>query len=110
MTLLHNEQEALRTRAAALVLREKEYQQREKDLAQKQKHRRLLRLEMMNIIESFPFLLLVFFLALFLGAITLGVAASLIAGINLPDGVGCTQQNFMCQKFRFKQPKVDYTK
>ena len=97
MTLLHNEQEALRTRAAALVLREKEYQQREKDLAQKQKHRRLLRLELMNIIESFPFLLLVFFLALFLGA---------IAGINLPDGVGCTQQNFMCQQFRFKQPKV----
>ncbi len=46
MTLLHNEQEALRTRAAALVLREKEYQQREKDLAQKQKHRRLLRLEL----------------------------------------------------------------
>ena len=101
MTLLHNEQEALRTRAAALVLREKEYQQREKDLAQKQKHRRLLRLELMNIIESFPFLLLVFFLALFLGA---------IAGINLPDGVGCSQQNFMCQNFRFKQPKVDYTK
>ena len=101
MTLLHNEQEALKTRAAALVLREKEYQQREKDLAQKQKHRRLLRLELMNIIESFPFLLLVFFLALFLGA---------IAGINLPDGVGCSQQNFMCQKFRFKQPKVDYTK
>ena len=99
MTLLHNEQEALRTRAAALVLREKEHQQREKDLAQKQKHRRLLRLEMMNIIESFPFLLLVFFLASFLGA---------IAGINLPDGVGCSQQNFMCQNFRFKQPKVDY--
>ena len=50
MTLLHNEQEALKTRAAALVLREKEYQQREKDLAQKQKHRRLLRLELMDII------------------------------------------------------------
>ncbi len=50
MGLLATEQEALKTRAAALVLREKERQQRAKDLAQKQKHRRLLRLEMMNIL------------------------------------------------------------
>ena len=39
--------------------------------------------------------------ALFLGT---------VAGINLADGVGCSQQNFMCQNFRFKQPKVDYQK
>ncbi len=101
MGLLHGEQEALKTRAAALILRQKEYEQREKDLAQKQKHRRLLRLELMNIIESFPFLLVVFFLALGLGA---------IAGINVPDGVACSEQNGLCQKFRFKQPKVDYQK
>ena len=48
--------------------------------------------------ESFFFLIFILFLVLFLGA---------IAGINLPDGVGCSQQNFLCQKFRFKQPKVD---
>ena len=101
MGLLATEQEALKTRAAALVLREKEYQQREKDLAQKQKHRRLLRLELMNIIESFPFLLLVFVVALFLGA---------YAGINIPDGVACSETNALCQNFRFKQPKVDYQK
>ncbi|MDJ0637070.1 MAG: hypothetical protein QNJ34_28095 [Xenococcaceae cyanobacterium MO_188.B29] len=101
MGLLATEQEALKTRAAALVLREKEYQQREKDLAQKQKQRRLLRLELMNIIESFPFLLLVFVVALFLGA---------YAGINIPDGVGCSPQNTLCQRFRFKLPKVDYQK
>ena len=82
MGLLATEQEALRTKAAALVLRDKERQQREKDLAQKQKHRRLLRLEMMNILESFPFLLLVFVLALMIGTVT---------GINIPDGVGCDQ-------------------
>ncbi len=49
--------------------------------------------------ESVHFLLFILFLVLFLGV---------IAGINLPDGVGCSQQNFMCQNFRFKQPKVDY--
>ncbi len=99
MGLLATEQEALKTRAAALVLREKERQQRAKDLAQKQKHRRLLRLEMMNILESFPFLLLVFFLALMIGTVT---------GINIPDGVGCDPQNSLCQRFRFRQPKVSF--
>ncbi|MDJ0574370.1 MAG: hypothetical protein QNJ65_04295 [Xenococcaceae cyanobacterium MO_234.B1] len=99
MGLLATEQEALKTRAAALVLREKERQQRAKDLAQKQKHRRLLRLEMMNILESFPFLLLVFVLALMLGT---------VMGINIPDGVGCDPQNAMCQRFRFRQPKVSF--
>ncbi len=99
MGLLATEQEALKTRAAALVLREKERQQRAKDLAQKQKHRRLLRLEMMNILESFPFLVLVFFLALMIGTVT---------GINIPDGVGCSPQNSLCQRFRFRQPKVSF--
>ncbi len=51
--------------------------------------------------ESVHFLLFILFLVLFLGA---------YAGINLPDGVGCSQQNTLCQKFRFKQPKVDYQK
>ncbi|MDJ0575417.1 MAG: hypothetical protein QNJ65_09670 [Xenococcaceae cyanobacterium MO_234.B1] len=99
MGLLATEQEALRTKAAALVLRDKERQQRAKDLAQKQKHRRLLRLEMMNILESFPFLVLVFVLALMLGTVT---------GINIPDGVGCSPQNSLCQRFRFRQPKVSF--
>lgn len=101
MGLLAQEQEALRTRAAALLLREKEREEREKDLEQKQRHRRLLLLEMSNILGSFPFLFLVFVLALFLGSIW---------GINIPDGAGCFEQNGMCQKFRFKQPKVDYEK
>ena len=64
----------------------------------KQKQRRVLRLEMMNILESFPFLFLVFAIALLLGA---------MLGINIPNGVGCSQQNAMCQNFRFRQPKVD---
>ena len=99
MGLMATEQEALKTRAAALVLRDKERQQRAKDLAQKQKHRRLLRLEMMNILESFPFLVLVFFLALMLGT---------AIGINIPDGVGCDPQNSLCQRFRFRQPIVPF--
>ena len=99
MDLLFKEQEAMRTKAAALLLKQKEHEQREKDLAQMQKQRRLLRLEMMNILESFPFLFLVFFIAFFLGT---------ISGINLPDGVGCSSQNAMCQNFRFRQTKINY--
>ena len=99
MELLATEQEALKTKAATLVLRAKQREEREKDLEQKQRHRRLLLLEITNILGSFPLLFLVFFLALFLGSIW---------GINIPDGAGCFKQNGMCQNFRFKQPKVDY--
>ena len=54
---------------------------------------------MNKILESCPFLFLVFLIPLFLGA---------VSGINLSDGVACSEQNAMCQNFRFRQPKVDF--
>ncbi len=99
MHLLLKEQEAMRTRAAALILKRKEHEQREKDLTQMQRHRRLFFLELTNIFESFPFIFFVFILALSLGA---------IAGLNIPDVVGCSDKNTMCSYFRFRQPKVEY--
>lgn len=99
MGLLAQEEKALKIRAATLIVRQKEHEQRENNLAQKQRHRRLLRLELSNIIESIPFIFFLFLLGLFLGT---------ILGINNPNAVACKPTNSLCQKFRWAQPFLDY--
>ncbi|WP_036489131.1 hypothetical protein [Myxosarcina sp. GI1] len=96
--LLAEEEKALKIRANILVIKQKEYIQREKDLEQKQKQRRLLRLEIFNILESLPFITLV-------GAIVLSLG--IFIGINVSDVSGCYKENTLCQIMRLRT-KVNY--
>ena len=37
----------------------------------------------------------------------LGMLPGILIGINVPDGAGCTNHNFLCDKLRLRQPKVN---
>lgn len=43
-------------------------------------------------------------LSMFLLIFSLGT----ISGMNLPDGVACSKNNWVCQQFRFKELLVDF--
>lgn len=97
--MLAEEEKALNLKAKNLVLKREEQLQEERELEQKQKKRRLMRLHIKNILESFPFIGVVCLLAFVMGGIVF---------INVPEGVGCRNNNVLCQQFRLRQPKVNY--
>lgn len=51
-------------------------------------------------IGSFSTVCILIFLGLFFG---------LFAGINVPNGAGCKEENLLCQWLRLRQPKVNLT-
>ncbi len=39
--------------------------------------------------------------------VILGIVLGILIGINVPDGAGCTNHNFLGDKLRLRQPKVN---
>lgn len=99
--MLTEEERAINLRAKNLILKQEEYLQKEKKMEQKQKARKLMRFHITSILESFPFLGVVFIMAFVIGGVIF---------INVPEGVGCDRDNTLCRKLRLRQPKVIYQK
>ena len=97
--LLTEEEKALNLKAKNLILRQEEYFAKERELEQKARKRKLLRLHIRNIVGSFYFVGIVSILAFVAGGTVF---------INAPEVVGCDRDNVLCQKLRLRQPKVDY--
>lgn len=80
-------------------MKREESLQKEKQMEQKARERKLMRLHISNVVESFPFIGIVSILVFIVGGIVF---------INVPEVVGCDSDNVLCQKLRLRQPKVDY--
>lgn len=82
----------------AIKIREEAKKLKEEEIEQKLKARRVFHQEMEFWLGSFLSIFLILIIGLLLG---------IIFGLNIPDGVGCTQRNFLCQWLRLRQPKVE---
>ena len=93
------EEKAIALRAKNLILKQGERLQTEKKMEQKQRGRKLMRLHLSNILGSFLSTSAVFVVGILIGGAIF---------INVPEGVGCDRDNVLCQKMRFRQPKITY--
>lgn len=83
----------------AIKVREDTKRLKEEEIEQKLKSRRVMHQEISFWLGSGISITLIVVIGLFLG---------LIFGVNVPDGAACSQGNFLCHWFRFRQPKVEF--
>ncbi len=98
-SLLAEEEKAINLKAKKLILKKEKSLQKEKQMEQKAREQKLIRLHISNIVGSLYFAGIVFILAFVIGGFVF---------INVPEGVGCDRDNTLCQKLRLRQPKVIY--
>lgn len=83
----------------AIKVREDTKRLKEEEIEQKLKERRVFHQEVSFWLGSGISISLIVVIGLFLG---------LMFGVNVPDGAACSQGNFLCHWFRFRQPKVEF--
>ena len=83
----------------AIKVREDTKRLKIEEIEQKLKERRVMHQEISFWLGSGISISLILMIGLFLGV---------MFGVNVPDGAACTQGNFLCHWFRFRQPKVEF--
>ncbi len=83
----------------AIKVREDTKRLKIEEIEQKLKERRVMHQEISFWLGSAISISLIIMIGLFLGV---------MFGVNVPDGAACTQGNFLCHWFRFRQPLVEF--
>ncbi len=83
----------------AIKVREDTKRLKIEEIEQKLKERRVMHQEISFWLGSGLSISLILMIGLFLGV---------MFGVNVPDGAACTQGNFLCHWFRFRQPLVEF--
>ena len=83
----------------AIKVREDTKRLKIEEIEHKLKERRVMHQEISFWLGSGISVSLILMIGLFLGV---------MFGVNVPDGAACTQRNFLCQWFRFRQPLVEF--